>query len=105
MNLILALVLILLVLDCLINPLGMRDLAILRQDRLQMVAKRDQMLAEKSQHETTIALLRSDDAYLQRLIREELGYVRPDELIYRFAGPQGGGEPEAGAEAERRPLK
>ena len=26
----------------------------------------------------------TDDAYVQRLIREELGYARPDEFVYRF---------------------
>jgi cell division protein FtsB len=35
-------------------------------------------LAERTQR------LQSDDAYLQRLIRRELGYARADELIYRF---------------------
>ncbi|MGA2411489.1 MAG: septum formation initiator family protein [Candidatus Binataceae bacterium] len=105
LNLILTLVLILLALDCLINPLGMRDLAILRQDRAQMVATRDRMLAEKTQHEATIALLNSDDAYLQRMIRQELGYIRPDELIYRFTAIPGGNDSETGAARGQPPSK
>jgi cell division protein FtsB len=29
--------------------------------------------------------LGNDDRYLERRIREQLGYVRPDEMVYRFA--------------------
>jgi cell division protein FtsB len=35
--------------------------------------------------QATIEKLQSDDAYLQRVIRKELGLARPNELIYRFA--------------------
>jgi cell division protein FtsB len=32
-----------------------------------------------------LSRLHDDDRYLERRIREQLGYVRPDELVYRFA--------------------
>jgi len=32
-----------------------------------------------------LSRLGNDDRYLERRIREQLGYVRPDELVYRFA--------------------
>jgi len=108
LNLILAIIFVLLVIDCLINPRGLRDLAILRQDQAQLTATRDQLLAEKSQHDEALALLRNDNTYLQRLIRQELGYVRPDELVYRFASPAANSEPKpsgAMANSGRRTTK
>ncbi len=32
--------------------------------------------------------IRQDDLYLEKLAREELGLVRPGEIIYRFASPE-----------------
>jgi cell division protein FtsB len=38
-----------------------------------------------------IKRLRTDDRALERLAREQLGFTRPDEVIYRFGNrPQGG---------------
>ena len=92
MNLILLIVLILIGLDCLTGPLGLPDLTALKRDRIELEQARDRLQNENAQRRENIGRLRSDDAYLQRLIHQELGYVRPDELIYRFAGtPADGG--------------
>ena len=32
--------------------------------------------------------IRRDDAYLEKIAREELGLVRPGEIIYRFGGSE-----------------
>ena len=32
----------------------------------------------------TVELLRNDPAYMEKLAREEFGYVRPDETVLRF---------------------
>jgi len=32
--------------------------------------------------------LRHDDLYLEKIAREELGLVRPGEIIYRFVSPE-----------------
>jgi cell division protein FtsB len=32
----------------------------------------------------TVELLRNDPAYMEKLAREELGYVRPDETVLKF---------------------
>jgi len=32
--------------------------------------------------------IRHDDAYLEKIAREELGLVRPGEIIYRFGGSE-----------------
>ena|ERR1700677_560374 len=88
LNLILLIVLTLLGIDCLTNPSGLRDLGILRRDRAQIEVTRDRLQIENAARRETVGRLHSDDAYLQRLIHQELGFVRPDELIYRFAvGP------------------
>jgi cell division protein FtsB len=65
---------------------GLRDLLILRHHRTRLEADREHEQGENRDLETTVAKLHSDDAYLQRLIRKELGYARSNELIYRFAG-------------------
>ncbi|HWP56407.1 MAG TPA: septum formation initiator family protein [Candidatus Acidoferrales bacterium] len=48
--------------------------------------------------------LRHDDLYLEKVAREELGLVRPGEIVYRFAPAAAGrGAPGAsGAPAPRR---
>jgi cell division protein FtsB len=85
LNLILGAILLALLGNCLAGPLGPRDLFILRHHRAQLESTRDHLQAENSSLKLRIAKLRSDDAYLQRLIRRELGYSRPNELVYRFA--------------------
>jgi cell division protein FtsB len=84
LNLILLMALILIGLDCLINPRGLSDLTVLRRDQAELEKTRDRLQIENAERRQTIQRLQSDDAYLQRLIHQELGYVRPDELIYRF---------------------
>jgi cell division protein FtsB len=41
----------------------------------------------------TVERLRSDPAYMEKLAREELGYVRPDETVLKFPSPGRGGSP------------
>lgn len=85
LNLILGAILAALVGNCFIGPLGPRDLLILRRHRARLESRCEQLQAENSQLTVRIGKLRSDKAYLQRLIRRELGYSRPNELVYRFA--------------------
>src|SRR5437879_2398763 len=84
LNLILGALLVLLVVSCIAAPLGPRDLALLRHHRTQLEAVRDRLIADNAELATRTQRLQSDDAYLQRLIRRELGYARADELVYRF---------------------
>ncbi len=65
---------------------GLRDLLILRHHQALLEAEREHEQSENHNLEATVAKLQSDDAYLQRLIRKELGYAHPNELIYWFAG-------------------
>jgi cell division protein FtsB len=84
LNLILGAVFALLVISCIVAPLGPRDLALLRQHRTQLEAARDRLIADNARLAARTQRLQSDDACLQRLIRRELGYARADELVYRF---------------------
>jgi cell division protein FtsB len=84
LNLILGAALLLLVIGCIGGPLGPRDLILLRHHRTQLEARRDRLSAENARLTARMQLLQSNEAYLQRLIRRELGYARPDELVYRF---------------------
>ena len=77
-----------LILNCLYGPLGPRDLLVLRRDRGNIAAKRDQLLAENAELKERVARLRSDDLYVQSMIRRELGYSRPNEFVYRFREPR-----------------
>jgi cell division protein FtsB len=80
-----------LIISCLVAPLGPRDLALLREHRARLETVRDRLLVANGELAERTQRLQSDDAYLQRLIRRELGYARADELIYRFprSGPPG----------------
>jgi cell division protein FtsB len=84
LSLILAVVLGALASNALRGSSGPRDLLILLHHGGLLTAERDRLLQENAAFRERIARLRSDDAFLQRLIREELGYVRPGEFIYRF---------------------
>ncbi len=85
LSLIFAGVLVLLVLSALLGNLGPRDLIALQSHRAALEARRDQLAADNASFRTRIQNLRSNDHYIERLIRRELGYARPDELIYKFA--------------------
>jgi cell division protein FtsB len=78
-------VLVMLVLSVLMGSSGPRDLIALQRHRGELEARRDSLAAENASFRTKIQKLRSDDRYLERLIRRELGYARPDELIYKFS--------------------
>jgi cell division protein FtsB len=84
LNLILGTALALLIISGFVAPLGPRDLALLRDHRTRLETIRDRLIAENSALAERTQRLQSDDAYLQRLIRRELGYARADELVYRF---------------------
>lgn len=85
-SLILGPVLLALVFTGLMSPKGPRDLLVLRHRRAELEAKRARLAAHQQDLETLVQSLRSDDRYLEHLIRRELGYARPDELVYKFTG-------------------
>ncbi len=84
LSLMLTLVLVGLLVNGLWGPSGTRDLLILRHHSDMLMVERDRLILDNAAFRERIARLKSDDTYLQQRIRQELGYVRPGELVYRF---------------------
>jgi cell division protein FtsB len=80
--------LVALIANGLIAARGPRDLVLLRQRRAQLEGKRAELALQKVQLETIVQNLRSNDRYIEHLIRRELGYARSDELVYKFTGSE-----------------
>jgi cell division protein FtsB len=83
-----AVVLVGLALNGLWGSSGPRDLLVLRRHSSVLTEERDKLVLDNAAFRERIARLKSDDAYLQRLVRRELGYVRPGEFVYRFPKSQ-----------------
>ena len=100
LNLMLASVLVVLTGNALLAAMGPRDLLLLRERRSELEEKRADLVVRKAQLETNVQNLRSNDRYLEHLIRKELGYARPDEMIYKFPAPASLNDPQDGAADE-----
>jgi cell division protein FtsB len=60
-----------------------RELEATERDIVTLRARADEL-------SRTIERLRNDPAYIEKLAREELGYVRPGETVLKFpSGPRG----------------
>jgi len=77
-----------LVLGAIFGSSGPQDLLVLRQRSTTLTNERDTLISDNTALQEHIVRLKSDDAYLQRLIRQELGYARPGEFVFRFARPE-----------------
>lgn len=78
--------------DLALAPLGLRDLLALRAERARLETTHTHLLESNATLDLKVRRLRNDGHYLQRLIREQLGYVRPGDLVYRFAEHAGADE-------------
>ncbi len=56
-----------------------------RVREFRMKAKLTQAQKEFEQKEMYLARLLEDPEFLERVVRERLGYTRPDELLFRFS--------------------
>jgi cell division protein FtsB len=101
-NLMLMAVLIGLLANALFSAMGPRDLILLRERRSELERQRASLTDQKAELETTVQNLRSNDRYIEHLIRRELGYARSDEVIYKFTGPATDSSKSSG---ESRPNK
>jgi cell division protein FtsB len=54
-----------------------------RESRIE--AKLIQARKEFAQKEVYLSRLINDPEFLERVVRERLGYARPDELVFRFS--------------------
>ncbi|HUY26433.1 MAG TPA: septum formation initiator family protein [Candidatus Binataceae bacterium] len=93
LDLILSAILALLGLSLALGPLGPRDLVALRVRRRALEARRTELTSRNISLRTTVQNLRSNDRYLEHLIRRELGFTRPDELVYKFTGDSAAPQP------------
>jgi len=72
--------------NALFSAMGPRDLLMLRARRTELERQRASLTGQRVELETTVQNLRSNDRYIEHLIRRELGYARSDEVIYKFTG-------------------
>ncbi len=86
LNLILGTVVAATLLNGIFASRGLRDLMILREHRSILERQREQLEADNQTLRTNVQKLKSDDSYVERLVRSELGYVRPGEIVFRFSG-------------------
>lgn len=87
----LATILLGLTLDCAMARHGFRDLLVLRREQVQLERNRESLLAIHDRLARRVDLLKSNDHCIQSLIRRELGYVRPGEIVYRFSSSPNAG--------------
>jgi cell division protein FtsB len=91
--------------NALLAAMGPRDLLLLRERRAELEAKRAHLEMQKAQLETSVQNLRSNDRYIEHLIRKELGYARPDEMIYKFTGPNASSDSQNNTTSETAQSK
>jgi cell division protein FtsB len=71
--------------SCLCGPQGPFDLLNLSRHRNELAERNAALADQNAELEKEIAKLQSDPIFLRKMIRQELGYSRPDEFIYRFS--------------------
>ena len=81
---------------------GPRDLLLLRERRADLEQQRAALQLQQTELQSRVSNLRSNDRYLEHLIRTELGYARPDEMVYRFAPRESSDSPGGPAPNARR---
>ncbi len=86
-SLILAAILLLLLTGAVSSPRGPHDLLVLRRRQAQLETRREHLVVQQRTLETEIQNLRSNRSYIERMIRRELCYARPNELVYKFTKP------------------
>ncbi|MCL2179107.1 MAG: septum formation initiator family protein [Proteobacteria bacterium] len=58
----------------------------LSQGALTLRQKNQELVVENAKLRTEIESLKTDIKVVERALREELGYIRPDEMIFSFEG-------------------
>lgn len=68
------------------DPEGLRRTLALRQDVARIRAENEALRKANEKLRVELRLLQDDPDALERAAREELGLVRPDEVIFRLEG-------------------
>lgn len=75
----------------LFNSNGLLAIAGLMKQRSETSREIDSLTVVLDSLRTEAEMLRSDSAYMERVVREVLGWGRPGELIVRFVRPDSTG--------------
>ena len=85
---------------------GLVHLWHLSQERTRLSEKNFLLHRENEALRDKISRLRHDDLYLEKMAREELGFVGPGEIVYQFATEDSRDEREKSVtEKARRPRR
>jgi cell division protein FtsB len=68
-------------------PDGIPSLVALKRERQRLGEQAVALLEQNTALREQVDRLRTDDRFLEGLARRELGFVRSDELVYRFRRP------------------
>jgi cell division protein FtsB len=69
------------------DPGGFRRTWRLQQDVKALQARTERLALENARLRREVAGLKEDPQVIERAVREELGYLRPGELIITLEGP------------------
>jgi cell division protein FtsB len=104
----LGILIVLIALDTMVGERGALHLWRLRGEKNRLDEQNFRMQTENAALRERLSRLRNDDAFLEKLAREELNLVKPGEVVYRFAsrekrGAAGEGPAREAAPAATRP--
>ena len=69
------------------GQLGLLHLLRLTQEQREWETQVRSLLRNNADHKDRIQRLHTDDEFLEKVVREGLGFVRQNELVYRFRAP------------------
>ena len=78
---------VLLALITVVGERGVLHLSRLRGEKNRLDEQNFRLQKENEALRQRIYRIRNDNAYLEKLAREELNLVRPGEIVYRFSNP------------------
>lgn len=81
----LGVLIVLIALDTMVGERGALHLWRLRGEKNRLDEQNFRLQKENAALRERISRLRNDDAFLEKLAREELNLVRPGEVVYRFS--------------------
>ena len=68
---------------------GLLNLVRYEKERQELLSLADKLKQENQELREEIERLKTDSSHLERLAREQLGMVKPGELVIQFAEPPG----------------
>lgn len=72
-----------------VSPMGYVSWLVLENEGKRLAAKEEELGARIARVRSEIRLARSSDRYRQKMIRQELGYLQPNEVSVEFSSSAG----------------